>query len=881
MSEIVIIAARRPVAVEFTAILRDWSALQLIERTLVVDLDAGDVADPRRPVVVIESGVIQTGLLQELLTEDSYARARLCVVSRIDEPTSAVPHGLLSSILNEVRVSLPTAALVQAHVLTGGPNDAWGDVVEPLPGWHTLALSPEQSSAPDQGAAPLFRSAADPRWLLHVVGSVCTLLGQWRGQDGSVLDDRSAPSGGAIVPFRAFSRSLRADAVESVLRARLLDVGARYPAPRVDTTAAVVIDDEEQAAVGMADDLLRKHYDVLPRQRIFPKRPPAERIGVFEALKQFFRFLLNALKNAPRHLADSLVRATAAKTAGAVQSVVFGGADAGFTVVVKGVRSDGSLASWSEFESGLESVMERSAPSAQMAAPPQKQELWQDFVGAGMTLLDAGRRGSDDLGPRMVGAQRAVIVTTDRVAPAAKERFTLPAHIASHLPSWELEVGDDIAGWRLFERLVALRTSHPHLATDITAQLQRLKAWSAESRSTYVGRVGHRFGESFRATISEVDELNRKIEALQASAGLPDELGEQQERLARRVRLFSVISWLFVALFLGLAVGGVITWLWSIALMFLSVLTWIVGGTLIYMRGQAQLFRYLHRRGQTATELETARQHRLEALEDLRRLSRAYRQYLDWSRAFRAFVHAPLGRVQAEAVPELLAGQGMPRNFGLGEAVPDPEVVEEVANRWKDRLFRTEWLSGCWSEFQSEYPNELGDLRYALRRQGPSLLLQDPNLDGQGPVLTRWSHAVAKAAERRAPSRDFLARVAELTESDTQDRDRLLDAVRICDHQTGEPVERNRASFVGGLDQVRGDAGPTTFLDVMFSPTKTALDALSVRESISRTQYQGLTMATTVVQLGEALQPDQFRSGKPPSDGYGPPDPPPTGPTFV
>ena len=58
------------------------------------------------------------------------------------------------------------------------------------------------------------------------------------------IDDRQAPSGGLIVPVRAFSRSLSSGSVQDALAQRLVSVHDRYPTPRVDASYALSIDDE-------------------------------------------------------------------------------------------------------------------------------------------------------------------------------------------------------------------------------------------------------------------------------------------------------------------------------------------------------------------------------------------------------------------------------------------------------------------------------------------------------------------------------------------------------------------------------------------------------------------------------------------------------------
>lgn len=858
MTGATVLAARRPIAVQLGAILRDWGSLGLISPVVVVDVDSA--RGNEQPATTIDGATVRPELLTDSLARGVVDVVRVCVVSVVDSDDDVAGRADCTRMQSAVIGAVPQARLVPVALFAGSGSDDWAARMQPPMGWHNFALSPEDAASPSGGGAALTRSSDDARWLTALVGSLCSLLGLWVGQARSVLDDRSAPSGDLVVPLRIFSRSLSAEGVDEAVLRSLLDVGQRYPVPRVNLASAVVVDDEAATALGMADALMVKHQDVLPRPRSVPPPPPRQLLDFKTALRMFLRFMLDAIRNAPRRIAEELWYRSRATMANAVQHVVFGGGDSSFTVVVRGVRADGSAASWAEFESGLDSVISRSTAGAELTAPPQKPQLWLDFVDGGMTLLDGGTR-CQELPPRTMGTQVAVVTTTQRVAPAQGDRFVLPDHLSPWLPNWEVEPGDDIAGGRLFGALDILGRTQTHLATQIAAEKQRLRDWSARHTNSYVGRVGRRLGDGFRATVAEVEGLNERIARLQEQADLPDDVAKSQDALAKRMRILAVIGLLGLVAGILLIVFDVLALITGLIVLVGFLIVWFLSGALVYLKGQQLLYQLLNRRTQLDTDLETARRHRAEALEDLRRLSRAYRQFLDWSRAFGSFVQAPLGQPPACSPQKLLVGQGLPRSIGLGMALPDADAVDEVCNRWRLQLFHAGWLSDCWTEFLKTVPASLGQQRYAVQSD-PGVLLTDPNPDGQGPILTRWSAAVARDAAERAASVGFLQGVGQLSLTDEQARERLLNRIAVRDSTTGQVAIGSRQDFVQGLDR-EYEGTLFTFSDAMFSPLAATAGVREVRQTQLFREFNGLAMATVVVQTGGAYPPSEYRAVAP------------------
>lgn len=844
-----IIAARRVLATPLRAILRDWASLGLIHPVLLVDFDQQVAGSSDLPALEVDETGARMVRLHDRIADATVARVRLGVLSySADQGT--VPGDQAQALAAAVAGGLPYAAMTRVAITVGAPESNFADAIPNLIDWQSMVLSPEDSLSPLQGATDLRPSFDAPQWHLHVAGAASSILGLWRGQSDAVVDGDGVASDGSVMPVRVFSRSVSSDEIEAELRERLVALGDRYPTPRVENHLAVAVDNEPAAAAHMASALLAKHQDVLPRKRTAPPPPPAKEIGFGEALRQFFAFMLAALKNAPRAFAEQLVRSAARATAGAVDHLVYG-SGSGFVVVAGGVRADGSPAGWDEIEEQLDQTLRHQGND--LGVLPQQSQLWRDYVGGGLTLLDAGRH-AQDLPPVTLGATSAIITNTAMVAPAPNDFYELPGHIGAYLPNWRLEVADDIGVHRLVAGLNKLARSNPQLAHEISGEKQRLHQWYQQNSQSYVGQIGAVLGNAFRATTQEIESLEKRIEDLKAIPDFTEDIAEDQRRLAKKFR------------FVG--VGGIALALATIALIVFNVLAAVIGallvlailvgtlviGCVLYMRGQRRLYQFIHRKEQAASALETATRHRTEALEDLRRLVRVYRQYLDWSRAFAAFVHAPLGSVEKTDVAGLSIGQGMPRSIRLGVAQLDSDVLDEVLGSIRRDLFRAGWLGANWDEYLSAVPAELGQQRYAIQSD-PTMLDRDPNPDGAGPILTRWSRAVSCNAANRPTPRDFLSRADEVLAGDPTLRDRLLSEVAFRDSVTGELKVMSRRDFEQGLE-VHDAQG--RFRDGIISRSATNIDAPMVRRSVPQNQFAGLAHATVLVQFGHRLDRSSF-----------------------
>ncbi|WP_297741475.1 hypothetical protein [uncultured Tessaracoccus sp.] len=857
-SDYVILAARRPLAVLLSAMLQDLTVQGLVNTCRIVDLDALRDDHAAVPVKVLRPDGVAGAALQQDLANVDVTRLRVAVVGDVDDEECVVSQEQAVRVLEALQSTMPGAPITQLSVSAGSPDSQWQRRSLVLYGWHNLVISPEESRAPGRASSPLRSSTRDPKWAMLLCGTLTSLLGLWPGQAAGPFDDRQPPSGQLVVPIRGFSRSLSSGSVQHALGERLVSVAERYPAPHTSSGHVVTVDDEASRVVGMAERLFELHPDTMPRVRHASPPPRPRDIGVGAALKEFFQFLGSALSGAPGRLMRAVDQAASRAVASTVQNAVFGGSDSGYAVVVRGVRADGSSSSWAEYEQSLESVIRRSTRTSGDLPPVlQNPKLWRDFVGGGFSLLDAGQH-AQGLDPFTSGSQPAIVPTTDRVAHDPRDTFTLPASLAAFLPNWEIEPGDDIAVSRLFERLDHLSRTQPHLSQAITTQKNRLREWAEDARNSYAGHVGRRLADAHRATIREVDELTEKVNHLSAQPEIVDDSAELQDNLAMQVRVLTGVSGSIIAILVALTALQVFAWPWLLVGIVMTFLGWMSSGAVLLTRSKAKEYALLNHLEQRQTALDDAIRHRMEALEDLRKISRSYRQYLDWSRVLGAFLHAPHGHPSEASERDVHVGQGMPLNIAIGVAVPDRDAIDDVANAWRGALFATGWLSEPWMEFQRELPASLGSFRMQLAND-PALLESDPTIDGM-PILTRWSRAMAAHAATRTVSASFQSKIVHETLRDTNARNRLLSRVIVRESHSGQASEVHRDEFMAGLDQ--DGQQRDSFQHGLFAAETSVLDIRSVTDTIRQDQSNGLDKALVVIQTGRAIPISQL-AGEP------------------
>jgi hypothetical protein len=861
--DLTILAARRTTAVQLLDVLRDWSTLGLIGPLHLVDMDAVRPGELLVPATVLDGGRTSPVVLQDECAGRSRTDlVRIVAITEVGKTFAGIQDGEALALLNTVRSSLPAVEVVPLHLIGLALQAA--QVAEDVAwlGWHNVVLAPENSLAPGQGASPIVYNATDPVRLTHLAAAVCSLGGLWAAQPSGPLDKRSLAPGRSLVAARTFTRHLSAEAVETELLSRLASVEYGYPVPTFEGNAVWVVADELGAASDMAEALLTKHAYVLPRVRRAPPRTPAKRIGALEALRMLFAFMWQALRNAPRAFLDAAIRKVSASTAAFVGGAVFGSGDTEYAVIVNGVRADGTPASWPEIDEALEASAARTGVVINALSNTDLSALWRDYVGGGLTLLDAGKR-SAELPPRTDGGRRGIVTTAGRVAPDPTETFTAPEGVTAYVKDHTVSASDVLAARALDTRLAHVVEQYPHEAGQVHAARAALKEWFGERERSYTGRVGFRLARGISETRDEIGRLTQMLQSAQQASDVPSEIEQQQRSLALKLRLVFAGALLVAVVTLVAYKLGVLSVLPLIGILAAVLVGWLATSLIVFIRGQRDLFALLHMRRELAGQIELLRQHLTEAIDDMRRLSRAYRQYLDWTKAFGRFVQAPLGNPVRKADNEPLLGSGFPRNHRFGSARPEEPMLDEAAAQMKKDLFSVGWTSNAWEAFLDDVPREIGQDAFRIREDA-DLLWSDPGVSRTS-LLTTWSNRVSERLEWRGATDRLSSRVRELLAgSDADLAPQLLANVQTRSGSSGSTESVTYDNFMNRLDSEATMTAPHQSFDrAMFADTTQNSEPWQVAETVLTSSSADLGRTIVVTQLSQGFNSYDMRNGSP------------------
>ena len=298
--------------------------------------------------------------------------------------------------------------------------------------------------------------------------------------------------------------------VTSRLLARALDVKRQYPVPSLASGPAQRLDDEGGAAEEMANRLLAKHEDMLARPRFQPPHESQKPIRLFTLMGMFLQFFIKALRRAPQDFVDSFMHRASAKVAAAAQDALLGRHGSAYVVTVNGIRGikeDGALATFEEYENDLEALIAQ-IRDGKISTPPAQHDysaFWVDFVNGALTLLDAGDR-SDGLAPSQVGTGAGVVTDPSRVVVPPSEVFEVAPEVRAVVKLDRVSAYDLDGGRRTYELLGEKAQDQPERAAALTAAQSELQAWFAERRLSYVGKVGDKLSKELSA---EQDDWNQ------------------------------------------------------------------------------------------------------------------------------------------------------------------------------------------------------------------------------------------------------------------------------------------------------------------------------------------------------------------------------------
>lgn len=801
--ELTVLIGPPAVAATMVDVLSDWSASGIVDPVVVVDESALRPGDFRIPAHVIVGGISEATSMQSYLADRvGFTRARVVAVGRLRATAESPSAGIATLVVGELRRTLPSVSIVQAQVI--GATLLGGQLPAEVAwlGWHNIVVAPEDSLAPGAGVERLASDANRGLLDTHLLTSVCTVAGAWAHAQGSPLDDLQPLPGNQVTLFRSFTRLLSAHRVEDELLSRLTSVDGGYPLPQVGSEQAWAVEDELAAARTMSGQLLAKHHYVLPHQRVIPPRAAAKDLGVIDAFKMLWGFLWAALRNAPRAWVEAVVHRTAARIAGTAQRAVFGADDAEYEIVVRGVRGDGTPASWADIDQSTAALSSRIGPAGSaQAAGIDLSAFWKDFVGGALTLLD-GETRTPELPAVAVGAHRGIVTNPARVVPDPRDVFEPTGAVAANVKGWRVEPADQIQARALEGELERVAHTNTMLRTAATEDRTRVQEWRAHAERSYTGQVGTELGRAVVSTRREVTELAEQLAAADRAMELPDDIEGSQRAVARKLRWIFFGALVAVVATVVVVLLDVLAPLIGVIVSAVVLVVWLVTSVVVFMNGQRRLFALLHARKELAGRAEVLREFLVAAIADLRRLVRAYRQYIEWSRALGTFVAAPNGRLAEEQQEDIALGAGLPRSIAFGEVQPEQAVLDDVAARLRNEILKVGWLSASWDAFLADVPEQLGPRAYEIREQPDAIWVDQGSSDRS--ILTAWSRCVADRGVAAGAVQDLRERVRATLVAHPAGLVEQLSASIRTRGTTGELRTVSYREFIAGLRDLSG-----------------------------------------------------------------------------
>lgn len=642
---VVIVAPERPCR-EVLAVLRDWSSVDLVQPFLWVEPQPLD-ADARKVqgVLVIDGRARYVDALSHLADAGQPDVIRVCVLDPLTGPS---PRQAGVRLTEKLRAAMPSAPVTQVHVVAAVLGLEPERAFDAATGWHNIILAPEQAKSP-ASARELITVDTDPltRAMHHAAG-LAGLLGLWRGGVQCALDSVPPPPEARVRLTRSYLRWVQADAVQAQLRNGLTDVGDRIPRPKSGGRLLPYLENARPAVEAAADNLYAVHSWILARPREQIPRDRKHRTGFAESLRMLWGFLWAALRNAPRDWVRKIVDGASRSAARVGQRVVFGD-DSAFEVVVRGRKPDGRLASWSDFDKSLATLRASLADVSRHREPTHDSgAFWKDFVGVGLSLADGLQRVPAVPQP-MVGGSPAIVRHGSDVAPSPDRAFLdLPQHVSAQLGIQMISPADLLDAARA-EADINEQAREASLAYDMADARARLAAWRQKTQfETYMGRVGGRLTDRLTELQEEIRECIQRVK----SAGSPQvdtRLADRQAQLSRRMRWTSIAA---VLVIVGVLVAGWQEWLpWGRAISWLvgAAVTWFLMVVLLFLLGQRELFQLLHRMKNEEARLRVEMSNLAAAVDDLDRVSHAYRQFVPWATSWASFWTSPLAHLSSPA----------------------------------------------------------------------------------------------------------------------------------------------------------------------------------------------------------------------------------------
>ncbi len=826
-------------------VLQDWSAVGMVQRFCwVEDPPAGGPG--QATALEVEGGRATPIRLADLLPQRNSPRIRVCVLVPAFSGASALDQQVEYDLAQLIHLNTGDSATKEyLRILITRPGCGPGPSPAAQEGWHNVVVSPEDAYGPSMSHKQL-QSTDDPFEIgPHAAAAVCGLTGLWAGIDSAPLDGVGQLPAEQVRVARSFFRYLDADAVEVQLRQGVLTMSAGLPMPMVGSERAVAVEDVPRATTKMATAFWDKHGPVLRGPRATLTQVPVKEIGGWQLVKEFFAFLGASLRGLPLAWSAALVNRIASGVAGTLQRRILGGDQSAYRVVVLGIDADKRPAGWRELGAAAtelgELVREPGEELAQLA-DSDLRALWVDYVGATLTLADAGSR-SPQLPPIQAGVHTGVLPDAGDCAPGPDSDFTdLPDSLQATLGVDRLHAADVLTVEAVRQHLVQAR-SDASSGPEAEQTLGALGRWAAGHQHSFAVRSASRLAGA-------IDQLRQEARALlDALAQAGGELEEDEEFRRKQRRLARWMTGLLIGLvvvLIGLGVAGGAEWLtWKQAGISAggAVVLWFVASFLTFAQSQANFFAELRRRQIAEAQAEVNAKNLGHVALDLRRTTAAYGQHLAWSRALGAVLARPFGGLAQKTSRMTLAEDGLPLSVRLGVAQPEPAVVANAIAVERRNRFRAGWLSRPWEQYVADAPDRLGSDGLDLQ-DDPQRLYSARAGDG-GPLAT-WVDLICREGPTVA-SADHVWRQMNIAASPQADR--LIERVKV----PGSASTVSLQAFMSGIDDPQPVEG-RGFDGALFTPAARTEEKNQVRgPRWQRDARTGLSKAAVLVEFTGGL----------------------------
>lgn len=716
MSDLHSIILATPSARRFLAALHDLSATGRARPFVWCEVEAG-----RRPeqADLVENGTLTRVRLSEVLNEiDDYVRLfDLRVIGEnfemIDEDAESYfvgLHAAQGTDVHKVRLVVPWDTTVVSDFTTRH-------------GWLTLICSPEATRSPHEAPQPWWETPECREEAATAM--IAALTNVWKGLPDPL---ETIPPGDFIYLVKTYVREVDERATRQELQRQVLSFSAQQrPLPSKSGAEIALIRHPEEAAQRMADQWWQlTEADVLGSQ--YPPRPVVDmpHIGAWEAIRQFFGFLVRTLVQAPGNLARAAYQNVMGKTASVVQTIVYGN-DANVRVLAGGIDAQGHLAGWRDIKDSVSEVAQHTGGSLaglQQTSQSTHARAVEQFREGAFALLDGESRGQMPVA--QMDGHPAIVDHVDRVAPDHKDWYTT-------VRGYKLKLTDPLRT-DMVRAMVQEQRSE-----GASAERERCERWASAVERTYMGRCMRHIAfqvtqarSVFATARHELAEIESRVNGWED----PTTNMKSPAAAAKTATLLFLVS---------LVLLGVAGWWFTlntltiVAITIALVILWLGSIIVAYAKYQRQLALLLAKRReddamipywQETIKVALARQSRLAELAQVLEV---------WAPIITEFIHRPFGAPKDDG-DALRTPTNLGASIQLREAVPAVDRRDALVYELKRGWHMQGWAKNLWSYVESAFGDNLQTTESRARHahQPKAIYSRTPG----DPILTELSETL-------------------------------------------------------------------------------------------------------------------------------------------